>query len=99
MCDPAVCAGMDQGPPRVALDALLKLAGVLDEMSGSRRTGHPADVQHPRRSPVPRSRPPSPSQLRLSFEADRDQPPKAPPSAALLEALAELLLAAMGRMR
>jgi hypothetical protein len=34
----------------------------------------------------------------LSFEADRDQPPKAPPSAALLEALAELLLAAMGRM-
>ncbi|HEX6016096.1 MAG TPA: hypothetical protein VFY87_30685 [Geminicoccaceae bacterium] len=46
---------------------------------------------------MPRSRPPSPSQLRLSFEADRDQPPKAPPSAALLEALAELLLAAMGR--
>ena len=45
---------------------------------------------------MPRSRPPSPSQLRLSFEADRDQPPKAPPSAALLEALAELLLAAMG---
>ena len=45
---------------------------------------------------MPRSRPPSPSQLRLSFEADRDRPPKAPPSAALLEALAELLLAAMG---
>jgi hypothetical protein len=45
---------------------------------------------------VPRSRPPSPSQLRLSLEADRDRPPKAPPSAALLEALAELLLAAMG---
>jgi hypothetical protein len=43
---------------------------------------------------VPRSRPPSPSQLRLSLEADRDRPPKAPPSAALLEALAELLLAA-----
>jgi hypothetical protein len=47
---------------------------------------------------VPRHRPPSPSQLRLSFEADRDQPAKGPPSAALLEALAELLLAAMGRM-
>ena len=45
---------------------------------------------------MPRSRPPSPSQLRLSLEADRDRPPKAPPSAALLEALAELLLAAMG---
>jgi len=45
---------------------------------------------------VPRSRPPSPSQLRLSLEADRDRPPKAPPSAALLEALAELLLAAVG---
>jgi hypothetical protein len=45
---------------------------------------------------VPRSRPPSPSQLRLSLEADRDRPPKAPPSAALLEALAELLLAATG---
>ena len=44
---------------------------------------------------MPRSRPPSPSQLRLSLEADRDRPPKAPPSA-LLEALAELLLAAMG---
>ena len=44
---------------------------------------------------MPRSRPPSPSQLRLSLEADRDRP-KAPPSAALLEALAELLLAAMG---
>jgi hypothetical protein len=47
---------------------------------------------------VPRNHPPSPSQPRLSFEADRDQPPKAPPSAALLEALAELLLAAMGTM-
>jgi hypothetical protein len=45
---------------------------------------------------VPRSRPPSPSQLRLSPEADRDRPPKVPPSAALLEALAELLLAATG---
>lgn len=45
---------------------------------------------------MPRSRPPSPSQLRLSLEADRDRPPKAPPSAALLEALAELLLAATG---
>jgi hypothetical protein len=44
---------------------------------------------------VPRHRPPSPAQLRLSFEADRDQLPKVPPSAALLEALAELLLAAM----
>ena len=47
---------------------------------------------------MPRNHPPSPSQLRLSFEADRDQPPQAPPSAALLEALAELLLAAMGTM-
>ena len=46
---------------------------------------------------MPRHCPPSPSQLRLSFEADRDQPPKGPPSAALLEALAELLLAAMDR--
>ena len=45
---------------------------------------------------MPRSRPPSPSQLRLSLGADRDRPPKAPPSAALLEALAELLLAATG---
>jgi hypothetical protein len=36
--------------------------------------------------------------LCLSFDADRDQPPKRPPSAALLEALAELLLAAMGTM-
>ena len=45
---------------------------------------------------MPRSRPPSSSQLRLSLEADRDRPPKAPPSAALLEALAELLLAATG---
>ena len=47
---------------------------------------------------MPRNRPPSSSQLRLSFQADRDQPAKAPPSAALLEALAELLLAAMARM-
>jgi len=47
---------------------------------------------------MPRNHPPSPFQLRLSFEADRDQPPKGPPSAALLEALAELLLAAMGRL-
>jgi hypothetical protein len=45
---------------------------------------------------VPRKHPPSPSQLRLSFEAGRDLPPKAPPTAALLEALAELLLAATG---
>jgi hypothetical protein len=41
MCDPAVCAGMDQGPPRVALHALLKLAGALDEMS-RRRPGEPS---------------------------------------------------------
>ncbi len=46
---------------------------------------------------MPRHRPPSPSQLRLSFEARRDLPPKVLPSAALLEALAELLLAAMGK--
>ena len=39
MCDPVACAGMDQGPPRVALEALLKLADVLDEMSGRRRIG------------------------------------------------------------
>ena len=45
---------------------------------------------------MPRSRPPSPSQLRLSLEADRDRPPKVPRSAALVEALAELLLAATG---
>ena len=45
---------------------------------------------------MPRHRPPSPSQLSLIFEPDRNQPPKVPPSAALLEALAELLLAAMG---
>ena len=48
---------------------------------------------------MPRSRPPSPSQLRLSLEADRDRPPKVLPSAALLEALAELLLAAMDGVR
>ena len=48
---------------------------------------------------MPRSRPPSPSQLRLSLEADRDRPPKVPRSAALLEALAELLLAAVGGVR
>jgi hypothetical protein len=47
---------------------------------------------------VPRHRPPSPSQLSLIFEPDRNQPPKAPPSAALLEALAELLLAATGTL-
>ena len=47
---------------------------------------------------MPRHRPPSRFQLRLTFEPDRDRPPKAPPSAALLEALAELLLAAMGTM-
>ena len=45
---------------------------------------------------MPRKHPPSPSQLRLSFESDVNRPPKALPSAALLEALAELLLAAMG---
>ncbi len=39
MCDPVACAGMDIGPPRVALDALLKLASVLQEMSGRRRSG------------------------------------------------------------
>ena len=48
---------------------------------------------------MPRHRPPSPSQLSLIFEPDRKQPPKALPSAALLEALVELLLAAMGTPR
>jgi hypothetical protein len=46
---------------------------------------------------VPRNRP-SASQLRLRLEADRDPPPKAVPTAALLDALAELLLAAIGAM-
>jgi hypothetical protein len=45
---------------------------------------------------VPQHRPPLSAQLRLTFEPDWNQPPKAPPSAALLQALAELLLAAMG---
>src|SRR4029453_10810370 len=39
MVDPAICAKMDLGPPRVALDALLRLASVLGEMSAHRRTG------------------------------------------------------------
>jgi hypothetical protein len=43
-----------------------------------------------------RRRPPSPTQLRLRLEPDVNQPPKAPPSPALLEALAELLLTATG---
>jgi hypothetical protein len=43
---------------------------------------------------VPRRRPPSPAQLRLRLEADPNQPPKAPATPALLEALAELLLTA-----
>ena len=47
---------------------------------------------------MPRHRPPSRFQLRLTLEPDRNRPPKAPPSAALLEALAELLLAAMDTM-
>ncbi len=47
---------------------------------------------------MPQKHPPSPSQLRLSFEAGRDLPPKVLPSAALLEALAELLLVAMDTM-
>ena len=38
MCDPSACARMDLGPPRVALEALLKLASVLQEVSGRRRT-------------------------------------------------------------
>lgn len=41
-------------------------------------------------------RPPSPTQLPLQLEPDVNQPPKAPPSPALLEALAELLLTATG---
>jgi hypothetical protein len=43
-----------------------------------------------------RRRPPSPTQLSLLLEADPNQPPKAPSSPALLEALAELLLTATG---
>jgi hypothetical protein len=35
-------------------------------------------------------------QLTLTLEPDRNQPPKATPSTALLEVLAELLLAAIG---
>lgn len=43
---------------------------------------------------MPRRRPSSPAQLRLTLESDPNQPPKAPATPALLEALAELLLAA-----
>lgn len=43
-----------------------------------------------------RRRPPSSTQLSLRLEPDANQPPKAPPSPALLEALAELLLTATG---
>lgn|GEM_PF-4285756 len=43
-----------------------------------------------------RRRPPSLAQLTLRLEPDLNQPPKAPPSPALLEALAELLLTATG---
>lgn len=43
-----------------------------------------------------RRRPPSLAQLPLRLELDLNQPPKAPPSPALLEALAELLLTATG---
>ena len=98
MCDPVACAGMDQGPPRVALQALVKLAAVLDEMSGRRavrvilRMSSIQEVAGASTSPTIAS--PTAPELR----ADRDQLPKVPPSAALLEALAELLLAAMGMM-
>lgn len=40
--------------------------------------------------------PPSLARLPLRLEPDLNQPPKAPPSSALLEALAELLLTATG---
>jgi hypothetical protein len=43
---------------------------------------------------VPRRPPSSPAQLRLTLETDPNQPPKAPATPALLEALAELLLTA-----
>ena len=60
-----------QGPPRVALEALLSLAGVLDEMSGGRvergSSCGRSSIRGGRRCP---ERPPPPPQLRLSFESD-----------------------------
>jgi len=46
---------------------------------------------------MPRRPQPTPMQLTLTLEPDSNQAPKATPSAALLEALAELLLAAIGK--
>jgi hypothetical protein len=87
---------MELGAPQVTLDALLKLASILEELSERGRSrsssGCPASQEVPD-APPPR---PSPTQLTLTLEPDRSQPPKAAPSAALLEALAELLLVAMG---
>jgi hypothetical protein len=39
MTDAAVCVAMDLGPPRVTLDALSKLAAVLERMSTPAPTG------------------------------------------------------------
>ena len=45
---------------------------------------------------MPQHPSPPPAQLRLSFESDVNRPPKALPTKDLLQALADLLLEAMG---
>ena len=45
---------------------------------------------------MPQHPSPPPAQLRLNFESDVNRPPKALPTKDLLQALADLLLEAMG---
>jgi hypothetical protein len=72
MCDPSACARMDLGPPRVALEALVKLASVLREVSGRRRTGSscgcPASQEIPGAPPSPTIAVPATPDLRAGPE-------------------------------
>ena len=77
MCDPAVCAGMDQGPAAGRAPCAVEAGG--RSRRDVRSAGERAILGRssiPGGRPVPRKHPPSPSQLRLSFEAGRDRPPR-----------------------
>ncbi|QWK93267.1 hypothetical protein KM031_22415 (plasmid) [Gemmobacter fulvus] len=104
MCDAAYCARMESGPPVVALEALRSLAQTLDlmrhgQLASSCGGSIPEEDTHALPTPTLSQQKQADAESALPGpERQPEPPPAAPATPAILEALADLLLMAAGKI-
>ena len=95
MFDESYCAGMALGEPQISVGGLLKFAAALESFA-TRRMAHDRILQEGRKKTVRRSPYRNPAQLALYPEHQIVERPLSLTPKGLIEALADLLLAAIG---